>query len=306
MAGYAAGASESVAVPSAAGVRWDLVDDDRLQSTIANGCHAGTPFGELVRRFPQHVVGLHHPASRRFPLCVRILDVGQRQPLAVHPDDPLVLSGRTFLPNAKFWLSLAAAPTARIVVGINRTVTRLQVVDNLDQPAIEDLLQVFDARPGDAFFVPNGRLHAIGGGNLVWELMERVAPALRVTPTDAEPLVDGEQAAGVRAIAFQDRQLGRISTEASKVHHTRKVPLLHLCPQFVVDEIRLRDHIFDGTNGTTFHLLAMIRGAAEIRSLTGVEELPTGTVCCLPAGLGDYRVYARGDGATFLRISLHR
>jgi len=75
--------------------------------------------------------------------------------------------------------------------------------------------------------------------------------------------------------------------------------LLHYCPRFTVDEIRLTDHLFDRTNGTTCHILVAARGVAEIQTEGRTEALPQGSVTCIPAALGDYRIYAR-DGMTHL------
>lgn len=291
--------------PEGTGVSWELVDDDSMMSVVANGPLAGTPLAELLQRHPKTIAGNRHLAGERFPLCVRVLDVGERLPLLVQPSTPVSGDGFESRPSNKFWFSLATAGNADIIVGIGAWVTRLQVMQRVNSAELEPLLQVYSANPGDAFFVPNQRVHSIGSGNLVWEVQERVAPPLRVSDWRAdEPVPAPEQEEALGCIYFQDRQVGRISREAAKVTRTRKVPLLHFCPKFVVDEIRLCDHVFDRTNGSSFHLFGMAQGSGEIHSDAGVEQMPQGSVTCVPAALGDYRIYVHGETASLLRVML--
>ncbi len=290
-----------------AAISWELVDDPQVSSMVANGPLAGIAFSDLVRDHPQKIVGARHSPGMPFPVCVRLLDVGQRQPLMVHPEKPFSCGGRHVGPSTKFWFSLAMAKNARITVGIEPGVTGLRVLEHLNTFELEKLLQVFLVRPGDSFFIPNQRVHSIGAGNLVWELQERVALPVHVTNWDAVQGVDeSEQQQALGCIRFQDRQLGRMSRDAGKILHTRKIPLLHFLPQFVVDEIRMRDHFFDRTSGASFHLLGMVKGKGEIHTAAGVETLIQGSVVCIPAALGDYKVYACEGTASLLRVQLQK
>jgi mannose-6-phosphate isomerase len=156
---------------------WTTLDDGARQTVVANGPLKGTPLGDLVRQAPQYVVGRRHRASQPFPVCLRILDVGQDQPLLVHPAEDLLADQPSPAPaNAKFWYCLTHSPEASIMVGIRPRVTRLQFVQSLNSPGLRDLLQGFPARQGDSFFIPAGQVHSIGTGNLVCELQQRPVP----------------------------------------------------------------------------------------------------------------------------------
>lgn len=302
---YRQGDAAQAPIPPRTGISWELVDSGAMSSVVSNGPLAGQSLGELVAAHPERIAGRRHRAGQPFPVYIRILDVAQSLPLMVHPASSV--GGATFQaePCSKFWFSLAAEPDASVIVGIGARVTRLQVVDRLDTPGLETLLQVFPGHHGDAFYIPNQRVHSIGGGNLVWEVGNRVAVPLRVSGWGGgEPVDTAEQQEALRCIYFQDRQLGRISRDAGGITRTRKVPLVHHCPQFVVDEIRLCDHLFDHTRGISFHVLAMVSGAAEVHSDAGVETLVQGELACLPAGLGAYRVYVKGKTCRLLRVVL--
>jgi mannose-6-phosphate isomerase len=239
-----------------------------------------------------------------FPLCARLLETGDRQPLCVHPARDVRAGETDFLANTKFWFSIDRGAEARILVGLQHGATQQQFRERLGSQELEDLLQGYRPRSTDAFYVPAGCLHALGGGNLVWELQLRPAQSLRITTwgSDPEP-PEWEQQAALAAVNFQDRQVRRISTEATRQPYTRKVPLLPHCPQFFVEEIRLVDHLFDGTGGRLMHLLFARRGG--FRLVAGEVEITVrqGMVVCIPAAAGDYRLYADEGRAGILRAA---
>jgi len=258
---------------------------------------------EAVRRYAAALVGYRHSQGQPFPVCLRLVDVGAPQPLLVHPTNPFSDDALTFLPNTKFWYSVNSRPGAWVIAGIRSGVTRLEVLARLHSPEMDRVLEVFPAAPGDAFLIPRGRIHSLGTGALLWELQERPAVPLRIAAFRPEDQVSRREAqAGLSVVQFQDRQLSRISHEAGKGLQTRRVPLVHHCPQFIVDELRLFDHLFDRTTGESCHLLALIRGTVEIHTGAGVETLQQGAVACIPARLGDYRMYTLTDTATILRV----
>jgi mannose-6-phosphate isomerase len=294
---------QSRTLPEGATASWELVDAPDKASVIANGPLAGIPLAELVARSPREIVGRRHRPGHSFPLCIRLAEIAEPEPLAVCPEYPVRLGGETYRPNHRFWVSLAAGEQAEINVGINQNATRLDIVHSLESFDLVTLLQSYPPLPHDAFFAPSGRVFSIGAGNLVWELREHPGEPLTISRWGrGTPPPEDVVAAGLRAVYFQDRQVSRISRDASVISQTRRVPLLPHCPSFCVEEIRLFDHLYDRTNGGTFHLLAVIEGQARLECGKWRESIPCGSLACLPAALGDYRLYAEAGPARVLRV----
>lgn len=292
------------ALPPDATASWEIADSDVIVSVIANGPLAGQRFSDLVAHTPREIVGRRHPQGRPFPLCVRIADFTEPEPLAVCPESPVRLADETYRPNHRFWLSLAATEQAEINVGISQSATRVDFVHSLESLDLRNLLQCYSPLPHDAFFAPSGRVFSIGQGNLVLEVREHPGPALPVSHWGQSPPPREDQVeAALRSIYFQDRQVRRISRDASSITHTRRVPLLPHCPSFCVEEIRLFDHLYDRTTGGSFHLLAVVEGQVRLESGTYVEHIPSGSLACLPAAMGDYRLYADSAPARVLRVT---
>lgn len=288
----------------AAAESWEVIDAGRLQSVIANGPLQGRTLGELTAERPGELVGRRQRRGEPFPVCLRLLDVGLHLPLLVHPDEHLCAASQGALqPNVKFWYCLGARAGAELMVGIGGRVTGLQLQQRLNTYELRELLQVFPALAGDSYLIPNGRLHSAGAGTLIWELAQRPAPPLEVSAwqTAAAPPPD-EQALALRAVHIEDRQVSRICRETAATTRTRKLPLVHHCPFFVVDEIRISDHYSDRTDGGSFHLLSVVRGEIDLVTDLGVERLRQGVTCCIPAVFGNYRCAATGEPASVLRV----
>lgn len=287
------------AVPDGTGVWWELVDRPGDSSVVANGPLAGRSLGELTAAWPRALVGSRHLPGTPFPLCLRLLDVGRRLPVLVDPDEGLCRGTPGLQTNTKFWYCLAAAADSEIGVGIRGRVTALQFIESLADERAQEVLQGYPAHPGDSYLIPAGRVHSAGGGTLLWELGRCPVWPLEASGTVADP-----GALPVRAIHFEDRQVARVSREMGVAAHTRKIPLVGHCPYFVVEEIRLVDHWFDQTNGTSFHLLCVVRGTVELQTASGTECLPAGSVRLLPAQFGGYRAAVVGGPAELLRARL--
>jgi len=261
---------------------------------------AGVKFGDLVAAAPDALVGLGWPRNRGLPVIARVLDVGRDLPLWVHP---YAASMGCRKPNTRFWYCIAAEPEARLAAGLRVRVTRRQFLERLDSPQWESLLQVFPARPGDAFLVPSGRLHRIGGGVLLVEVQQRRTPPYVLGEEDAEhPRFPVEEA--ISAIRFEDRHLSRISRDAAQRPYTRRIPLTPHCPAFNIEEVRLAPDLRDRTTGRTFHLIVALHGEVQITGPGGMCQLQPVEAAWIPAAGKDYALEAVSGRADVLRVTL--
>ncbi len=284
-------------------VCWQLVDSDGRRSVVKNGPFAGESMGDLVRKHAAEIVGRRHGAGEAFPLCFRIAESTAQGPLCVYPEGARSVAGGKCRRNQQFWYSLASTSEAEVAVGILPAATRLHISRRVNTLALRELLSIFHPVQGDAFFVPSGCLHAAGPGNLLWQVMEHPGAPLRFSgwgPADAVPAE--ETAAAASAVNFPDRQLKRIAREARPSARTRKIPLLRMCPQFVVEQLRICDHFVDRTDGSSFHVLTVMDGSVCIDSPVGDGRLKRGELVCVPAAFGEYGLHTDGSPAHVLRV----
>jgi len=280
-----------------AAIRWEVLDSAAHSSLVANGPLAGRPLGELVAGWGAELVGQRHRKEARFPVYVRILDVGRPLPMLVHPDETICRERPELVPNTKFWYCLATRRQGQFMVGIGARVTAMQMKQNLEKSGLPTLLQTFPAHPGDSYLIPAGRVHSAGEGVLIWEIGQNPLEPLEVQATGGE----GPAGLAWRAIHFEDRQVARICRETGGAQITRRLPLVRHCPYFMVEEVRIVDNLFDRTDGSSFHLFSGVRGTVVVETARGEETLAAGDTCLLPAQMGGYRLVAKDGAAAVLR-----
>ena len=270
----------------------------------------GVTIRELVEKFGRDFVGRTFRGGR-FPILVKLLDAEKRVSLQVHPSAAAcAMIGGSAEPKTEMWYILDAAPGATILAGINPKSSKMRFLENLNSPDIEAQLQVFDSFPGDAYFIPAGRVHAIGAGNLLLEIQQNSDTTYRISDwgrvgADGKPReLHIEQA--LKCIDFMDRTVPRITGPSDQVNHNRKFPLLNHCPFFRVEELLLTTDWHDSTVSTaSFHLLTAVSAPFTVGRAGRLTEVPTGSSCLLPACFGSYTITPSGDGQkTIIRTTL--
>ena len=99
------------------------------------------------------------------PLLVKFLFTTDKLSVQVHPGDDYARLHHDSRGKTEMWHVLAAGPGAKIAAGFREPITPEQFKSAAASGEIEDLLQWYEARPGDTFFIPAGTVHAIGGGS---------------------------------------------------------------------------------------------------------------------------------------------
>jgi mannose-6-phosphate isomerase len=122
---------------------------------------SGLPIGEVWYETPE------------VPLLVKFLFTEKDLSVQVHPDDAYAESHHNSPGKTEMWQVLAARKGAKIAAGFRKPVTREQVRSAAVDGTIIDLLEWFEARPGDTFFIPAGTVHAIGAGLTICEIQQR-------------------------------------------------------------------------------------------------------------------------------------
>jgi mannose-6-phosphate isomerase len=106
------------------------------------------------------------------PLLVKFLFTTEKLSVQVHPHDAYARQHHDSLGKTEMWYVLAAEPGAQIAAGFREPLTPQRLREASRSGEIENLLQWFDAAPGDTFFIPAGTVHAIGAGLTLCEIQE--------------------------------------------------------------------------------------------------------------------------------------
>ena len=97
-----------------------------------------------------------------FPLLIKFIDASDKLSIQVHPDDSLAKKRHGSFGKTEMWYVIQADENATITAGFNRQVTREEYLQLLNNNNLESILNTEKTVGGDVFFLPAGRIHAIG------------------------------------------------------------------------------------------------------------------------------------------------
>lgn len=156
------------------GESWELSPMDGHESVVADGPFKGKTLPELLREHGREIMGerLFERYGDRFPLLIKFIDSTQDLSIQVHPDDELAATRHNSLGKTEMWYSVLPTSTAYLYAGFNQEMDAEKFRAKVADSTIVDTLTKYYTKPGDLFFLPAGRVHAIGEGNFVLEIQE--------------------------------------------------------------------------------------------------------------------------------------
>jgi mannose-6-phosphate isomerase len=162
------------------GESWEVSDRPQDESVISNGPLAGKTLRWLMEHHPQELLGNAKPASSgRFPLLIKILDAQEKLSLQVHPPRAKAaeLGGE---PKTEMWYVADATPEADLYVGLKRGVTRAEFEQKIQSGNVAECFHRIPVRKGNSMFLQSGRVHALGAGNVIFEIQQNSDTTYRV------------------------------------------------------------------------------------------------------------------------------
>jgi len=287
------------------GESWEVADRPGDVSVIANGPMAGKDLHWLMEHHAADLLGRAKPQGGRFPLLIKILDARDKLSLQVHPPPALAakLGGE---PKTELWYIAEATPGAELYVGLKRGVTRAEFERKLQSGTVAECFHRLPVQPGDAMFLPSGRVHAIGAGLVIFEIQQNSDTTYRVFDWNRR----GQNGA--------PRELHVPQSLASIDFHDFEPALL---PQAFVRQgaqkgrSLVRDSLFSveahqadaGTNVPLrpgkMQIIALLDGRVRVTSGETAVSLTPGGFCLVPASVAPAVLHAE-SAAGFLRVEL--
>ena len=110
--------------------------------------------------------------GKEFPLLIKFIDAKRDLSIQVHPDDEVAFRRHGCRGKTEMWYIIGAAPGAHLLSGMSREISPEQYEAMVGDGSIVDALARHEVAPGDVFFLPAGRVHAICGGCYLAEVQE--------------------------------------------------------------------------------------------------------------------------------------
>ncbi|MCK4993124.1 MAG: class I mannose-6-phosphate isomerase, partial [Bacteroidales bacterium] len=156
-----------------AGESWEISGVEGDISVAANGFLAGNSLQELAEVYMGDLVGDHiyEKFGTEFPLLFKFIDASNVLSVQVHPDDAMAMEQHNSNGKTEMWYILES-DQGELIVGFNRELDKEQYLKHFNGGTLKDILNHVKVTPGDIFFMPAGRVHAIGAGVFLAEIQQ--------------------------------------------------------------------------------------------------------------------------------------
>lgn len=161
--------------PNKIGESWEISGVKGNESVVDNGPDQGVSLTNMIARYKGALVGdeNYRRFGTTFPLLVKIIDAAGDLSLQVHPDDKLASKRHDgSLGKTEMWYIVDTDEGATILSGLNKELTPEEYACIGADPGLLEYVARHESHPGDVFFLPAGRIHGIGAGNLLVEVQE--------------------------------------------------------------------------------------------------------------------------------------
>ncbi|MBO5335049.1 MAG: ROK family protein [Clostridia bacterium] len=223
-----------------------------------------------------------------FPMLIKFIDAKQDLSVQVHPSDDYALAHENSFGKTEMWYVVEAEPGAGLYVGFKRPVTKKEYEQAIANGTLTELLNFYEVKAGDCYFIPSGTIHAIGAGCLISEIQQNSNLTYRVYDYGRKDKngnlreLHVEKALKVTSLEkYENRALG-IQRSFGE--------LIGASKYFTTTKIELDGSALIPMDKNTFKCVSVVEGQGQI----GDEAFAAGDSFFLPAD--DDNVFVFGHG----------
>ena len=156
------------------GESWEVSAVEKAPSIIANGTWAGYALTEVIKKMPQAILGkeVAKKYQNQLPLLVKFIDSNDDLSVQVHPNDDMAKRLHNGMGKTEMWYVLSAEPGACIYAGFQKALSPEEYTQCVADGSIMETLAKHEIHAGDVFYIPSGRIHAIGKGVRLVEVQQ--------------------------------------------------------------------------------------------------------------------------------------
>ena len=156
------------------GESWEISGVKGNETLVAEGEFVGQSLNDVVIALKADLVGKanYERFGNEFPLLIKFIDARQDLSIQVHPTDEIAQKQGKDRGKTEMWYIMDSDPDAKLYSGLKKEITPEQYKEMVENDTICDALAQYAVKEGDCFFLPAGRIHAIGTGCFLAEIQQ--------------------------------------------------------------------------------------------------------------------------------------
>lgn len=156
------------------GESWEISGVDGNISEVSEGFLTGNNLQELIEVYMGDLVGqkVFERFGTNFPVLIKYIDASDDLSIQVHPNDEVAMQRHNSFGKTEMWYVMQADTGSRLIAGFNKPVAKEEYLKHLQDNSLMKIMNQIEVIPGDVFFMPAGRIHAIGRGIMLAEIQQ--------------------------------------------------------------------------------------------------------------------------------------
>lgn len=156
------------------GESWEISAVQGDVSIVENGFLKGNDLQEIIEIYMGDLVGdtVYDRFGLEFPLLIKFIDANDDLSIQVHPDDKLAMERHQSFGKTEMWYVMEANPGSTLISGFSKDIDQEKYLQHIENNSLQGILNKISVTKGDTFFIPAGRVHAIGAGILLAEIQQ--------------------------------------------------------------------------------------------------------------------------------------
>lgn len=286
------------------GETWEISGLEGFESVVSGGEFEGMTMSDLLNHKGKQIMGdrLYQQYGNKFPLLIKFIDAAQDLSIQVHPNDQIAADRHNCSGKTELWYMLESIDDAIIYCGFKSPTTLDEFRNHINNNTLTDVLACFSPKRGDIFYLPAGRIHSIGAGNLLLEIQQSSDITYRVYDYNRTDLNGKKRELhtelAIEAIDYQVHDEYCQHTEPQPNVETE----INRCEYFVTTLLKINEsHRINIAEKNSFRIIVITAGEGLLTNNDGYSEnLKQGDVLLIPASTE--WIELRSDGNNILEV----
>ncbi len=272
------------------GESWEISSVKDNISVISAGVYKGLTLTELLIKFTSDLVGksIYKRFKNEFPLLIKFIDAKKDLSIQLHPNDALALKRHNSFGKTEMWYVLQADENAKLIVGFKKKIDIKTYQKYLKDTKILDVLNVDIVKKGDVYFIPTGRVHAIGAGVLLAEIQQTSDITYRIYDWNRKDANGNYRELHTEnALETLDFSVQKDYRESYKKTVNKSENIVS-CPFFTTNIIELKGSLsLNYVKRDSFTIFMCVAGNATIIYKNGKQKIKYGETILIPNCLNE-------------------
>ena len=269
------------------GESWEISDIEDSETLVAHGPLKNKSIKQLIAHYKSDFLGkkVYESFGLEFPLLIKFIDAKTPLSIQVHPDNALAKQRHDSFGKNEMWYVMQADQGAELIVGFKTQTNKETYLEHVNNGKLTTILNNENVKKGDTYYIPAGRVHAIGAGVLLAEIQQKSDITYRIYDYDRVDKKTGKTRAlhtqqAIDAIDYNFENQYKTDYITKKNNTTK---LVH-SPYFTTNIIDLNGSVNkDYSKTDSFVIYMCVEGELQITHNQKNYQLHTGETILLPA-----------------------